>query len=470
MTSHHFSQSEALDRVVSLLVIASTSIFLILYITIIAKSWFFQDDFGFWFKYDQLNLQSLFTPSENFGRPISRDLYWFTLKKIFYDHATLYYAVNLSLIILNTLLLYTVGKWLELGKTLSSVWALSYFIMGPTIINLSWLSNSQHIIAHTFVFSTILWGLAVSRCTDPPFKLLLLGIMLSLIGLASNTLFSFVMPILLYQSFLMPSSILSNKKKYSFYIIIGIIVLVGLGWLAYMSKFSTGAYSTTFKFDTIKENLNFYANSLNIYIGLPLCIPLIWLGVKKNPRLTGLLLVGAITFLVPFLFLRYQRYENYAALSHTFYIGACLPGIYALSDKAFFIVYRRLIIALLIILLCSQNNKILVHALNHPKGASEKQLITQLASTDLASATIICFHPDKPTHNTTGVAEWNIPGFWWGLGFGQAFKLIPDLPNNSVLFLLYNDLKCSESNAKHFIVRESNGNLRLERNPSKSNS
>jgi hypothetical protein len=48
--------------------------------------------------------------------------------------------------------------------------------------------------------------------------------------------------------------------------------------------------------------------------------------------------------------------------------------------------------------------------------------------------TIICLKPQKQKTNPTGLKIWNIPKFWWTLGFGEAGNLFLN-PNISLSLL-----------------------------------
>ena len=59
------------------------------------------------------------------------------------------------------------------------------------------------------------------------------------------------------------------------------------------------------------------------------------------------------------------------------------------------------------------------------KGQVQKNQIEYLLAYDRSHTEVstYCFRSQNEVVNTTGVKVWDIPGEWWGLGFGDAFKL-----------------------------------------------
>lgn len=393
------------------------------YISYASNAWFWQDDFVLISYYaNSIQIHELFDFT-NFGRFLSRNLYWHWGIQYFSYNAGYFYVFNLFVISSTSFLLYKIFSP-KYGRYEGIIAGLIYFTLPETIECYSWLSNSQHIIGHFFVVLFVFLftsnDLALN-IREKFFQTTALLVILAL-GFSANIFMSMVISLPIYM-------ILANKiyrKSKSTYI----ILFFGIGLFALffikLSSQQTGAYATSHTLGTLIENIDFYFKN-SIYGIFWLTSVILGAGYSfiKKEYFTSWLFLASAAFFVPFAFFIYQRYGQYGDLTYLFF----LLGVWALLNDVLqkrwpkFIKYLGLCMILFIFF------KSLEHPIRYftenPSGATQRQQINFLKTFDTAHADTknYCFRPDVAVKNTTNVKIWGIPADWWFVGFGRAFSL-----------------------------------------------
>ena len=108
---------------------------------------------------------------ENFGRFVSRNVYWRFGSSVFHDRAQFYYLLNILIIIATALLL---AKFVSRRQTLlvASVIGSIYLVSAATVDEFIWISNSQHLIAHMFIALFLVVSDRINLATIPKSALL----------------------------------------------------------------------------------------------------------------------------------------------------------------------------------------------------------------------------------------------------------------------------------------------------------
>jgi len=113
--------------------------------------WFQQDDFNFIHLYQHsLHTSDLLTFND-FGRFLSRNVYWHFLWQIVGAQAVYFYLFNFLTITATTYVIFRTFA-LPYDNAVAGVVALLYFASANVIVDYSWISFSQHLIPIFFVF------------------------------------------------------------------------------------------------------------------------------------------------------------------------------------------------------------------------------------------------------------------------------------------------------------------------------
>ncbi len=414
-------------KVLFLLLLIAFSFFYILYSNC---AWFYQDDFSFlWeFKNNTGFQRVLNTHSRGFNqfhyitRFFSRNIYWFSLQRIFHINASLYYLLNFLIILLNTCLLFNISKHMFRLVYLPYLVSLVYFIGYPTISNFSWISNSQHLIGHLFVF--LFLYIAVVENLRFGVKLLLLSV-LFFIGIFSNAFFIFVLPGAIFFFFI-------NKSVKP----VLLLLAFGLIYIAFFAcTFSitqeTNPYSANLSTNQFISNFIFYTGHFSVIVALSI-ITITAFAIVKKDKLLITPIILSFSFFLPFAFLVYQKYVNYIALPFIFYICSL---VYAYEKYA-----KPRVLAIVLILLLGINlywsiDRV-VFNLREPLGQNVRLFLSELNQLDLGKYSMV-FIKGKENHtNFTQVPLWDIPPFWWHLGRGKALNYV--FRDTNTRFRLYN--------------------------------
>lgn len=392
------------------------------YITYAYSAWFWQDDFGFIASYaNSIQFGQLFD-FQNFGRFLSRNGYWHWGIQYFSYNAQFFYIFNLFIILCSSFLLYKTFE--KYGRFEGIVAGLFYFILPATIESYAWLSNSQHILGHFFVILFVYLftkeDTGNSRAQELVRAFQLVAILM--LGFASNIFMSMVLSLPAWM-------ILTDKKcrrSKSAYFVLSVGVLLFALFFLKLSGNQTGAYSTSYNFETLVKNLEFYFKSGFIAATWVISIGIgaIHALTKKKYFVSWLFLASAAFFL-PFAFFVHQRYGQYGALTYLFF----LLGVWFLLIDSKSNQWPNLVkyagLAIVIFLFSKSLEPPIRYFSENPRGAEQKQQIQFLRAFNSQNPDLknYCFRSNKEIKNTTGVKEWDIPGDWWFVGFGKAFSL-----------------------------------------------
>lgn len=409
------------------------------YVTYAYRAWFFQDDFGFIGDYSSSIKLNQLIDFTNFGRFLSRNVYWHLCIKYFSQNAQFFYIFNLYIILCSCYLLYKTfrGK----GRFVALIAALFYFTLPATIDCYVWLSNSQHILGHFFVFLLVYLFKKNDRDTGMKARLIrtIQLIACLILGFESNIFASMVLSLPIWMTITQSRY---GKSKSNYLVLSAGTLLFALFYLK-LSRYQVGAYTTSFTFNTLKTNLNYYYN--NSYIAalwiISVAIGAAYSLARKKYFISWLFLASGAFFL-PFAFLVHQRYNSYGALTHLFFL---LGSWFLLVDSGLnkwpkFIMYSGLV--LVMFLFSRSLEPSIGYFTESPRGAGQRKQIEYLNDFIFKNPNIkhYCFRSDNIINNSTGVSEWDIPGDWWFLGHGQAFTIF--LNNDKTYELMKESSRC----------------------------
>lgn len=393
------------------------------YITYARDAWFFQDDFGFIERYsDSIQLSEL-TDFTNFGRFLSRNAYWNIGISYFHHNSQYFYFFNFCTILATSFFLYKLFSE-KFGFFQGITFGSIYFVLPSTIENYAWISNSQHLIAHFFViFFIYLYMKNFNKQHESNSILRFIALVLVLVlGFLSNIYMCMILSLPMLMIILDKTH---RKNPYN-YVIIFIGVILFNYFYYKLSGYQVGAYSTSYDFQTLEKNIQFYFK--NIFYAVIWLVSLIF-GVSyafyKKEYFISWLFIGSFVFFIPFAFFTYQRYLNYSALTFLFYLLAISALLtHVLKIKHPYIVKYLCLVVFYCVFMKTLEPSIRYFSEN-PRGASQKQQIEFLRIFDSNHPHVknYCFQYDVNVINTTGVKDWNIPAQWWFLGFGKALSI-----------------------------------------------
>lgn len=392
------------------------------YLSYAQHGWFWQDDFGFIVHYQGSVRSEELISFDNFGRFVSRNLYWHYGLHYFSSNAAFFYLFNFFTIAGTCLLLYRLFS-AQYRHFSGIAAALSYFCLPATISAYSWLSNSQHLSGHFFVILFVYLYVCMPVQSGPRTAAVRTAALLLVLtaGFAANIFVSMVLSLPLWMMLVDRQ----RRRLKADWILIACGLLL-FGW--YFSKLrgsQTGAYATAYTLEVLQENLQFYFSSMrNVWLWLFCTGTGVLYSWLRRRYLTGWLLLASVIFFLPFAFFKYQRYEQYAALTYLFFIlgsWAWLNDLLSASRPRWLqYIATCLILGLFVRAL---EPELRFFSLN-PRGAAQKRQIEFLRDYDASHPELrhYCFRSDKQVINASGIAEWDIPGEWWSVGFGDAYR------------------------------------------------
>lgn len=385
--------------------------FILFYLDYSFSAWFFQDDFVFLEEYrHSLGWIQLSHIEWNLGRFISRNLYWNFLYNIFGFNAMMYYVINLLTMIASTYILFKIINSFIENKIYSALFATFYLTNFATLTTFLWISNSQHIIAHFFIFLTLYIAIKIYKkdiCDKKDYFILFL---VFLMGLYSNALIVFILPVI-FIIFLFTSK---NRNTLDYRLLI-ILTAISIYFVFTLNSAKSAAYETDYSFIQIYENLQYYLSVLKIKPWLFYSLSLILISKSIfNKNYNALIFVLlSVSFFIPFAFLMYQKYPNYIVLSYIFYF---IFMIVSFKNKHFYP-----ILVVLLVYLSLVNTDQINKFRDDPYGKNLKVFVNNIKNYDSKK---IVLKSDVVKENNTDFKEWSMPGFWWFLGFGRVFDLM----------------------------------------------
>ncbi len=386
----------------------------VFYLRYAADAWFFQDDFIFIRSYEEhLHPEQWLSPA-NFGRFISRNLYWWAGWKLFGPHATGYYMFNLALMLSTSLLLlkFCLRHSLSLGLLLAS----AYWAAGATVGNFCWLSNSQHLLAHALM--ALYFCVAQRAWHKESVPLLLVSLLVYAASLSANVLSAVAISLPMAFLWLRP------RGRYATFSLVTLSVQIGLALLFVITvrPESGGAYATALTLPVLFSNMAYYYGHPAVFLGLTaLVCSVAWARLRSGDYIEAWLLVAGPAFILPFLPLTQQHYLSYAAFSHAF----MLVGLCICASRAQVHWLRAMawgIVALVLWELGVQTYYQISYFKHERRGEAQRELVQELNKIVRAKAvpvgSTLCFSEHGEQH----VPGTPLPGFWWFVGFGDAFK------------------------------------------------
>lgn len=386
----------------------------VFYVRYAGSAWFFQDDFMFLREYEQELHADQLVSAANFGRFLSRNLYWWGGWRLFGANAQAYFLVNLACMVVTSVLLMCLC--LRHSLTLGVLLATAYWIAGATVSNFAWLSNSQHLLAHTLM--ALYFCLAYRAWQQQRLLLLLVSGLVYALALSANVLSAVAMSL--------PVILLCARPRGRFAAMSLVMLVVQLClalWIVITVKPDAGSpYAMSWTVPVVGQNLAYYFGHPAAFFAMAaLLSSFAWMRFRAGDALEAWLLLAGPAFIVPFLPLAGQRYMNYAAFSHVFtLVGVCLCAYRAQGYR-----WRGLCSCVVIVVLLAfikQTHRQMAYFKHEHRGADQREQIRSLnevvRTEGIVEGSTLCFSQYGERH----VDGEPLPGFWWFVGFGDAFK------------------------------------------------
>lgn len=417
-------RDQAASAIIALLGLVPWVILFYFYITFARLGYFLQDDFGFIRQYqDDWLFYQLFTFG-NFGRFISRNVYWHSGYRLFGNNAEFFYLTNFIFILFIVFTSYSVARPYcdRRVSVVGSVWLLS---SASFIAAFVWLSNSQHIIALAF----LMWFVRSYQKFDAEERaftwpdLVFLSVVFVL-GILSNIFFALVLTLPLL-AFVSKPAVRASKGHN---LLIAFAAVLFCVFAVILSMIKAPVYATSLSRDVIVTNLVFYFGST--YVGVSLFVicagAALW-QLRAGKVFVAWVFMAPIVFYVPFAFLVHQRYVEYFSASMIFFTLSaqivCSSLLRALRVRG---VWTIAMLAQCLIVYWA--SPVMMRYLEEPTGAGVKVVVEQLQAFDRERGSEVnayCFESEAPV-NSSGVDVWDIPRAWWLVGFGRGLEVLVD--------------------------------------------
>jgi len=400
------------------------------------RAWFCQDDFGFLARYSEGLYWHEAVDFSNFGRFVSRNVYWSGLSFLSHERASVFFLFNAALVLTGAALLAR-ALWREDEPALGTLAGAIYQCLPATMFAYSWLSSSQHLLGHWFVFLfLLLFRLSLERHggkVNGGWLPALLGVFL--LGLYSNVFVGLVLSLPVLHLVARPEA----RRDRGHWALLAVGGALFAFFVLSLRRHPDEAYATRLAADVIATNLVYYFGHPVLagtwLLAMPAGFVFFW---RKGRWREAWLCLASLLFYVPFSTLVHQRYPQYGTLPHLFWSLALWSWAYDVVPKGVGREWTRPALtgaAALILLLATRSPARRFTA--EPRGADQRRQVEELnsvlAQTSPAPDKPLCFWPRRPVDNTTGVKMWDIPREWWFLGFGNAFTLFVDPRREYVL-------------------------------------
>jgi hypothetical protein len=394
------------------LMAAPAVILLTFYLWYARHAWFYQDDFFFIHDYEHtLQVRQLIS-HENFGRFLSRNFYWWALLQTFGRDAQAFFLVNLAIMAGTSYLLYRLLR--QTSRHVALAAGTFYFCCAPSIGNYSWICNSQHILAHFLILAYLLQirKLDITRTNTLTYS----ASLTFFLAISANIL---AIVALLYPAILI-SKTRTEKHSRQLWLMTCIQAMAAITLLKVIRSHDAGPYSTAWTPEILKENLDFYFGSFWFFLAACSLLSYhAWQKWQQGDAFTTWLLLSGPAFILPFIALSQQRYLNYAALSHTLTFTALALSLLKLPKK----VPAAILLTLVLNHSIHQTQDQKSYFSENQRGVREREILTAattlLKDLNPPNDSKICVSK----HGETYSPQAQMPGFWWGLAFGQAFDV-----------------------------------------------
>jgi hypothetical protein len=418
-------------RLITLITLLPVVVLLHFYLSYGSSAWFFQDDFVFMNTYSKdLLLFQLFDFS-NFGRFLSRNVYWMLGSRLFSNHASYFYLFNLATIVISAGLLYKVFVPMQESRS-ALIASLIYFSMPAVITAYAWISNSQHLLGHLFLFLFMFCYTRIEK-SKLHYRHVVLLLFILIAGLLCNIFVGLVLSLPAY--YLLVDSNSRHDRS------IWLLVVAGFGlfffFLYNLRHSAVDAYSVQIDLATLVANVNFYFKNIYVFFA--------WILIFTGGAIFSLyarhkfyswLYLASFVFFVPYAFLIHQRYAQYGALTYLFIYLALWSTLNCLfADK------RQVAVniagAFLAIILMGYSISPMRYFSGHLSGADQIQIVAQLKSFDARAGKDVqnyCFTFKNSPRINAYIKQLNSPAGWWYLGFSNAFSMFVDPAKKYELF------------------------------------
>lgn len=393
------------------------------YLRYARRGWFFLDDFLFIDRYRaSVHFEELIHP-QAFGRFVTTNAYWNLGWRLFGSDATLYFALNFVVIVGTTFLL---GRLIarRYGPLAGVVAGLVYFALPNVIDGYTWISNSQHLVAHFFVvlFVVVYFNAQPKRFTAST-VIVLEAVLVA--ALLSNQLAS-GLAIVPAVDLAMNSDARRERNRW---LVLALTLVTVLASYVRTRNHYAGPYATDLSLSTLHTNAAFYFRTTPLFAAwLLVSLAGFAFAVRKKDTLLACLFVGGVGFVAPFLILETQRFEHYVSLGVTLFFVAVWVTVYEfIAERS----ARALPTAALVVALAlgAWGTATFSDVLRSPVGGDQRYLVAQMrdiVASDRQHPFDYCFTGPHTKSFLFGAKTVRVPTEWWGLGFGSALTEFVD--------------------------------------------
>jgi len=392
------------------------------------QGWFSQDDFGLLGGYKYTWEWNQIFDMTDFGRFVSRNVYWHVLSELFGNQAQYYFLADFAIICASSILLFQIFR-LYVSFNASLVAAFIYLAAPAVLKNYSWISGSQHILPDFFVFLFVL--VYVRRdgvLTAWPQVVLLLAI--ELLGLWSNVYAGSMITLpLVYLAMNQP--LRKNPKHWA---LVGAGLFLILYFYTRLRPFSVGNYAVDYSPHALTTNLGFYFHG---YFWLYLFVMIVCgtLAVLRKSPLNVWFFVGAVASYLPYAFLANRQSVAYMSLAATLFLaGVWFTLMTSLRWKK--LPLGILTVLALVCLTIFPKPSLFLNPWNSsPVGTESKSIVDDLVAYQRSNPTVRTYCFTVPPDEARIKVKGNVPQPWSAVNSGNAFLVFADPSDNYRLVL-----------------------------------
>ena len=394
------------------------------YILYAYHAWFFQDDFGLLIGYrNALNLEQILT-FENWGRTVSRNIYWHFGERIFSGNASHYFLLNFSLLLLASIFIFKVFLP-ELGRSYSLLLTALFLALPPVWIAYSWIANSQHIIAYVLVFVFAHYFFQNLKSEECGLQYWIL-FPLYLVALASNIFAGLIVVLPFLGLWLIKNEGLRRANA-----VLAVFCCASLFYFAArLSEHSIGPYTSHFSLDVVHRNARYYfGNELVFWVWLIVNFGGLFYSLKMRLLVCAWCFSSSVLFFTPFMILVEQRFLQYAALTYFFSVaGPITLTVSYLRNRCIREgkVFQVFLVVLFFSLVEWQTMPLVKRYLTWPMGYRQIEIVEGMQTINQEKGSLANRYCFGRADGALAINDSPTSSEWLALGYGFAFTLFVD--------------------------------------------
>jgi hypothetical protein len=402
-------------------------VFSVIYVRHGLFGWFVADDFLFLDKYQDSFLFSEIWTLENFGRFVSRNVY-FHLQSYVGNRSEICFLFNLIVLITNSYLVYVFMNNSTRDRFTAVFVGCFYFTMLPSVLNLFWVSNIQQLLSHVVILVFLIRVHGLSADTISAWIYVELG-MIYVLGLYTNFAMFCAVPAMWGIFVFTKGSRTFCQRSILFTVCMSVFTILFFVRLKttmpvhYESEyFAHKLFSNILEYGSGYGVTNRVPKAGYILLSTTFLICFIRSLIRTDQVVILFYALAASTFL-PYVFLVHQKSVNYMALPLVFLIAGLVRTIVCAFSP-------RLVFLFLFLIMMGQiaiDVKPILRDFESPFPTDAQRLISDLNRAVSPKAKTVCLQSSSGIEFYWGLTGSCAAGFWQTLGDGAAFNVFGNI-------------------------------------------